>query len=651
MSPKAVIIARQMLAAVLATAVFAVDLRHGFDVSIAVLYALVLVVAALGRTPRIIWAWMGVCFALAVSSFVVVHWSSPDLGSVLRLLFALVAIAITGLLLIGRYRLDQMRREVEHGREELQVFADSVPQMLWAAHPDGQCYFLNRRFCDFTGITMEEGLQDAGWTRPIHTEDRPGFLQQMEEAIRSGTEFRSYFRVRGRDGEHYWVYWVAAPYRMPGSDSIHRWYGGCANVDAQFKAQETIRELNHTLERRVEERTEELMRTRWRYRSLFQDRNIGVIEIDFAEAIKRVESLGLAGSPDLESHFEEDAEGLDAILRTTRVLEFNETYARQLGFDGGSEDLVARSPGENRFGGRKVLIRLLDAFMGDRSGFSATADMRNRNGEQITIAYAANLSDDDTAFITVVDITERQRAHELKLAAQSEMARANRVATVGALSVSLAHELNQPIASMSVDVETGMRTLEKEVIDRKMLVRTLSRIGRNTERLSGIVQRTRSQVSGRQQALAPLDLCSLAQETAVLLDRDISNRGARLQVKCGAHVPKVEGDMIEIQQVLVNLVMNALDAMAAQPVNESEIFITVDSAEPGVATVTVADTGPGIPDDAMGRIFQPFFTTKPDGIGMGLQICRWTIEALGGDLRVRNRPEGGAEFTIRLLAA
>ena len=652
MSPRTLHIFRQCIAAALSASVFAIDLRAGFDVSIAVLYALGLMIGAFGASPARIRTWMAIVGTLAVASFLLVHASDPDLGSVLRLLFALVAVAITGLLLISRNRIETMRATIEHSREELRIFADSVPQMLWATYPDGYCYFLSRQFTEFTGMPREVAIGEQNWTETIHPDDRPGFLAEMEAAYQKGTEFRAYFRIRNRDGGYCWMHWVAAPYRRPGSGKIHRWYGGCANVDSQFKAQETVRRLNHTLERRVEERTAELMRTEWRYRSLFQDRNIGVLELDFAVARKRLEQLRSEGVGNFQSYFAARPDQLEELLLATHAVEINETYRTMLGYDSDSaEDLLIHSPGENRLGGRAVLIRVLQAVFDRQDSISGTANIRTRQGAPIVIAYAINLSESGSAFCTVVDITARERAHELLLKAQNEMARASRAATVGALSVSLAHELNQPIASMSVDVETARRAIEQPAFDRDRMVRVIDRISRNTQRLAGIVQQTRSRVSGRVQTPAPLNLCELARETATLLERDASGRSASLHVRCDHKVPLVEADPVEIQQVLVNLIVNALDAMAELPAELSRVEIAVTRAGEDTVKVTVSDSGPGIPEETIDTIFQPFYTTKVDGVGMGLQICRWTVEALGGDLKVRNRPGGGAEFAFTLIAA
>ncbi|GAA0572993.1 sensor histidine kinase [Rhizomicrobium electricum] len=237
-----------------------------------------------------------------------------------------------------------------------------------------------------------------------------------------------------------------------------------------------------------------------------------------------------------------------------------------------------------------------------------------------------------------------ERTGEL-LTAQQELARANRVATLGALSVSIAHELNQPLSSMAIDIDTSLRTLQTETPDKTVLRRILERVQRNTQRLSDIVERTRERISRQRRKAERLNLADIAEDVRGLLEHDVAARQAVLRLKYDGALPSVSADRIELQQVFINLIVNALDAMASAEQRVVEVWIRQASAQ---VLVSVMDTGPGISDEIMTKLFQPFFTTKSGGIGMGLQICRTCIEALGGELHARNRPEGGAVFEFAL---
>jgi C4-dicarboxylate-specific signal transduction histidine kinase len=179
----------------------------------------------------------------------------------------------------------------------------------------------------------------------------------------------------------------------------------------------------------------------------------------------------------------------------------------------------------------------------------------------------------------------------------------------------------------------------------------LERIERNTERLANIVERTRERISHQRRKPEPLQLLDVAEEVRVLLEHDFAARSTALCITCDHGLPPVSADKVELQQVFVNLLVNALDAMAATMEEKRRVEVWIGLAAPGWVQVSVGDTGPGISDENMTKLFQPFFTTKSGGIGMGLQICRASIEALGGELKARNRPEGGAVFEFALPAA
>jgi C4-dicarboxylate-specific signal transduction histidine kinase len=164
------------------------------------------------------------------------------------------------------------------------------------------------------------------------------------------------------------------------------------------------------------------------------------------------------------------------------------------------------------------------------------------------------------------------------------------------------------------------------------------------------VQRTRGLLvksAGRDEAI---DLRQLVRETALLLERELAAHGATLLTDFAADVPLVTASRIEMQQVLINLMTNGLQAMSEACSSVPELIVAVRSPEAGVVSVSIRDRGAGISDENQAKLFDPFFTTKADGMGMGLSICRSTIEARGGSLTARNHSEGGAEFEFVLPA-
>ncbi|MET4636649.1 PAS domain-containing sensor histidine kinase [Kaistia defluvii] len=639
-----------MAAASLACVIFAIDLRHGVDSSVAVLYALVVVLGSMGTVQRVTWSWAGICAVLAGASYAWAYKDAPDFTSTYKLAFALVAIAITASLVTSRKRLVLAQVKLEDSRREQRILADSVPQILWGTDASGQCNFLNARYAEYTGISVDDAVRANSWVEPVHPEDRPGMLRLWLAARASGNEFRAHCRVRHRDGTYRWMHSIGRPVRSPETGEIVRWMGGLSDVDDEFKAQKRIQKLNRELEDLVAQRTVELQETRWRFRSLYEDPNIFVAEQNWSESGAILDDLRAKGVTNLRSYLLGNPEVLQACLAGVRTVDVNDAIWRKLGYES-KADLVTKAPRDGVVDAVAALLPQLEALFEGRDYVTSTTALVRADGGRMPVIFAVNLMPDGTAYATLFDITDREAASELMAAAQQELARANRVATVGALSISIAHELNQPIASISVDIETGLRMLAKDEPDYDMVARILARLRRNAGRLASIVQQTRDQITNHQRRLELVDLTALTEETRLLLEREVVARRAVVKIRAASSVPRVLVDRIALQQVLVNLIVNALDALAAVPEQKRNVEVSVEPGEEGHVRVRVADTGPGIHDDVLAKIFTPFFTTKPDGIGMGLQICRTTVERLGGELHVTNLPEGGASFEFTLPAA
>jgi C4-dicarboxylate-specific signal transduction histidine kinase len=312
-------------------------------------------------------------------------------------------------------------------------------------------------------------------------------------------------------------------------------------------------------------------------------------------------------------------------------------------------DLAANPPAENADDGPEVLMRQLEMYYYGVDHIDGRTVLAGKGGRRIPVYFTVTRLPDGLYLSSHLNLSDQERIEEMRRAAQAELARANRVATVGAFSASIAHELNQPIASMLIDTQTGLRLAGRESPDREALVRILQRVERTAQRVADIVQRTRDNIVAGRRMTTAIDLGRLARDTRDLLEQDLKRAEVDLVITCSGAVPLIEGDPVELQQVFVNLVNNAADAMRDQP---GPRRITLEIAtEAETVRVRVEDTGPGIPEEHIERLFDPFFTTKPTGIGMGLQICRSAVEAMGGRLTVSNLSGGGASFSFDLPLA
>jgi len=566
-------------------------------------------------------------------------------------LVLLVGVLIIALLL-SRARLREVRLRLDRSKTDLEILGNSVPQLLWKSSADGLAELVNDRFSEMTGIAMQgtsmEVIQGA-----FHPDDLEPFFAEWARAREIGKEFRGYHRLRMADGTYHWMHAVGRP-QYSESGTILGWYGGTSDVDAEFRAQEEVRSLNQELKRLVEERTLELKQTRWRYRTLFDDPSLGVMELDFGEAKRGLEALREQGVRDLEAHFERYPEQWDAMVTKVVLTDLNAAFAEMCGYTDGGDGLRA-----GRFLGtllcsRETLSKLfLSSLASDSGGFSLTTEISKLDGSRLVVACSIHYSQDCIATITAVDITARETAHDLMLAAQSELARASRAGSIGAFSATIAHEVNQPLTSMAIDVETTRRLMDRPEIDRGKLQTMLDRVGRNAKRIADIITSIRERIRNRRPDAQAVKICLMIEDTKTLLHREAAARRASLVTHCTVGLRPVFADPVELQQVLVNLVVNALDAVVDVPEEKRTIDLHLDPDGPDRIRVRIADTGPGIPPDHLDRIFDPFYTTKTNGMGIGLQICRSIVEGLDGELRAFNRPEGGAvfEFTLNTIPA
>lgn len=330
-----------------------------------------------------------------------------------------------------------------------------------------------------------------------------------------------------------------------------------------------------------------------------------------------------------------------------KTVSVNDACVRMLGFDDvdGAVDRTVDGTAEDI---EAVLLRQFEMIFYGWESVEGRVVLIGARGRRVPVFYSVTRLDDERQLSSLVDISSQEEVEEMRRAAQAELARASRIATVGAFSASIAHELNQPVASISMDANTGLRLLRRPQPEVGAAVRVLERVSVTIERISTIVRHTHDRIQGGRQDVRRIDLGRLARETCALLARDMRSCGVSVRY-VGSDAPAVEGDFVDLQQVLINLINNARDAML--DVERDEKIVTVDVRGVGDhVELAVADVGAGISEKDRIRLFQPFFTTKKEGVGLGLQICLSTIQRMGGEMTVANGPHQGAVFTCRLPA-
>jgi C4-dicarboxylate-specific signal transduction histidine kinase len=251
---------------------------------------------------------------------------------------------------------------------------------------------------------------------------------------------------------------------------------------------------------------------------------------------------------------------------------------------------------------------------------------------------------------TTTDIDDQKRTEEALRQAQGDLARINRVATMGELAASLAHELSQPISGAATNANTCVRKLGADKPDLDEVRVVVSRFARDAQRASDIIDRIRSQFARGTANREVIDVNEVNQEIVTLLRDEAVRYNISVRTELAADLPQIVGDRVQLQQVSMNLIVNGIEAMKDVD-GIREMVIKSQRADKEQILVSISDTGIGFPPQLAEQIFDPFFTTKPQGTGMGLRISRSIIESHGGRLWAVSTPRRGATFHLSLPVA
>ncbi len=276
---------------------------------------------------------------------------------------------------------------------------------------------------------------------------------------------------------------------------------------------------------------------------------------------------------------------------------------------------------------------------------------RRKDGSEVPVEISLTsvaTREGTLVLVHIVDATERKRS-ELELTRRrNELAHLSRVTMLGELSGSLAHELNQPLAAILSNAQAALRFLDRTEVDLAEVREIIDDIVDQDRRAGELIRRLRLLFNKGEVQKRPLDLNEVVQEVMTLMRNDLINHEVSARLELVENLPPICGDRVQLLQVVLNLVMNACDAMADVPLGFRNLLVRSECGPDSAVNISVVDCGHGMKTDHLRQLFEPFFTTKSQGMGMGLAICRTIIEAHGGRLCAENNPTSGATFRFAL---
>jgi len=385
-----------------------------------------------------------------------------------------------------------------------------------------------------------------------------------------------------------------------------------------------------------------------RYRQLIQYLPTALWQVDSRRAGEAFEQLRANGVKDIAAYLAQHPELVEHAKDVVLVTDVNRD-AVSLFRGGAAADLV--KPVRYLFAAAPGLAeRVMVAHFEGRRNFIEETRILAFDGTVMdvlfTVTYPVPPEQQDTTFITIQDISERMNAEQQLRKLQADFTHAGRIATLGELATSIAHEVNQPLAAIVTNGETSLRWLARDDHNVDKVTQLTSKIVSNARRASEIIQRIRGMAAKHEPEKRLIDLNEIVEEALLFIRHDIDAKSIALSASLGAGLPRVMGDRIQLQQVIINLLVNSVQAIAGQAIRQIDIQTSVD--EEGSVDFSIFDTGPGVAAADVERIFESFFSTKDTGIGIGLAICQSIINAHGGVISGSNRPNGGAHFYFTL---
>src|SRR5437867_4621784 len=486
--------------------------------------------------------------------------------------------------------------ELRESEARFRTVADSAPVLIWMSGPDKLCTFFNKGWLDFTGRTLEQEL-GKGWTEGVHADDLDQCLEVYGNSFNARQPFTMEYRLRRNDGEYRWVLDNGTP-RFASDGAFLGYIDSCIGITERKLAEEKFR-------------------------------------------------LVLDAAPN--AMIIVDSAGRISFANAQAATVFGYPLSELIGLH--FETLIPERLRDRHVGHRKGF---LSAPSSRAMGVGRDLFGRRKDGSEFPVEVGLNpIHTTEGLFVlaSVIDITARKEAELEHQRQNMELARVNRVAVMGELAASLAHEVNNPIGAIVANASAGQRLLAAGKIGTDQLTELLGDIVADGRRAGQVIQGVRNMVRKDAARRGLIQIRAIIREFIRTVHADAIEREVKVTDEVDSDAGQVWGDPVQLLQVLLNLTINSFEAMSAVRPNARRIVIRASRNGNGDILVSVRDSGPGFPSGMAEQLFEPFFSTKSEGTGMGLAISRSIIEAHGGTLSGENCHEGGACFTVCLPQA
>ena len=492
---------------------------------------------------------------------------------------------------------DRKRAEdaLRASERELRQMVDSVPGMIAVANSAGQQEYANKRFLDFTGTTVEELRGFDGLNLLIHPDEREMVINEWLRCSALGQPLELDHRLKRFDGVYRWVHVRVDPL-LDDRGRIVRWYGLLTDIDDQRRAEEALRDSEQHLRLLVETIPALVSRTTAEGTPDYVNRRI----VDYTGQELEQTGWHVFHPDDRNSHWQKFRHALES------GEPWEDTYR------------LRRADGEYR-------------WFHERS-----EPLLDRSGRVVCWYFVS------------VDVNDNREMEEALRSTRRKLSAAMQIATVAEMSASIAHEINQPLASVVTNAHASQTWLSHDPPNLERAQATLERIIRDGHSAAEVVRRIRALFKQAAPVKAPLDINQIVAEVLRVLSDELRDNSIVVETELAVDLPRIVGDHVQIQQTLINLVHNATEAMAVLIARPKSLVVR-SRREGDHLLVEVRDFGVGIKDPTL--VFEPFFTTKESGMGMGLSISRSIVEAHGGRIWATANEDAGTTISFTLPLA